>query len=62
MEEVFKNDIPENIIMNYTYKGLDIPEEDIKKEYIDSNEIIGSAILDNQELFAIITNKYIIYW
>ena len=55
MEEVFKNDIPENIIMNYTYKGLDIPEEDIKKEYIDSNEIIGSAILDNQELFAIIT-------
>ena len=56
MEEVFKNDnIPENIIMKYTYKGLDIPEEDIKKEYIDSNEIIGSAILDNQELFVIIT-------
>lgn len=55
MEEVFKSDIPENISMNYTYKGLDIPEEDIRKEYIDSNEIIGSAILDNTELFAIIT-------
>lgn len=53
--EVFKNNLPDNIVMNYTYYGLDIPEEDIKKEYIDSNEIIGSAILDNQELFAVIT-------
>jgi hypothetical protein len=55
MEEVFKNNIPNNIIMSYKYLGLDIPEEDIKKEYIDSNQIIGSAILDNPELFTIIT-------
>ena len=55
MEEVFKNNIPNNIIMSYKYLGLDIPEEDIKKEYIDSNQIIGSAILDNPELFIIIT-------
>ena len=55
IEGVFKDKIPEDIIMNYTYKGLDIPEEDIKKEYIDSNDIIGSAILDNQDLFVIIT-------
>ena len=54
MNEIFKDNKPNEIIMSYTYKGLDIPE-DIKKEYIDSNKIIGSAILDNQELFIIIT-------
>ena len=52
--EIFQNKVPDEINMNYTFKGLDIAE-DIKREYIDSNEIIGSAILDNQELFTIIT-------
>ena len=52
--EIFKNNIPEIIDMNYSYKGLDIPDN-VKQAYIDSNEIIGSAILDNQELFTIIT-------
>jgi hypothetical protein len=43
--------------MKYEYKGLDIPENinDIIESYIESNKIIGSAILDNQELFYIIT-------
>ncbi len=54
MSEVFKNNIPEVIIMNYSYKGLDI-SKDIIKGYIESNKIIGSAVLDNQELFCIIT-------
>jgi len=54
IKEIYKDNIPNEIIMSYSYKGLDIPE-DIKKEYIDSNMIIGSAILDNQELFVIIT-------
>ena len=52
--EIFQNKVPDEINMNYIFKGLDIAE-DIKREYIDSNEIIGSAILDNQELFTIIT-------
>ena len=54
INEIFKDNKPNVIIISYSYKGLDIPE-DIKKEYIDSNTIIGSAILDNQELFVIIT-------
>ena len=54
INEIFKDNIPNEIIMSYSYKGLDIPE-DIKKEYIDSNMIIGSAILDSQEFFVIIT-------
>jgi hypothetical protein len=54
MNEIFQNKVPDEINMKYTYKGLDIPD-DVKKEYIDSNEIIGSAILDNQEFFIIIT-------
>jgi len=54
MREIFQDKVPDVINMNYTYKGLDIPD-DVKKEYIDSNEIIGSAILDNQEFFIIIT-------
>jgi len=54
MIEIFDKDIPEVIEMKYSYKGLDIPEE-IINEYIESNEIIGSAVLDNQELFCIIT-------
>ena len=54
LNEMFKDNIPNEIIISYSYKGLDIPE-DIKKEYIDSNKIIGSAILDNQETFVIIT-------
>ena len=55
--EIFDKDIPEIIKMNYTYKGLDIPESinDIINEYIDNNKIIGSAILDNEDLFCIIT-------
>jgi len=53
INEIFKDNKPNEIIISYSYKGLDIPE-DIKKEYIDSNTIIGSAILDNQELFVII--------
>ena len=55
--EIFNNDIPNVIKMKYSYKGLDIPEniDDIINEYIDSNKIIGSAILDNEELFCIIT-------
>jgi len=54
MREIFQDKVPDVINMNFTYKGLDIPD-DVKKEYIDSNEIIGSAILDNQEFFIIIT-------
>ena len=54
IEEIFQNKVPDEINMNYIFKGLDIAK-DIKKEYIDSNEIIGSVILDNTELFAIIT-------
>jgi hypothetical protein len=54
MVEIFNNNIPEIIKMNYSYKGLDIAE-DIIKGYIESNKIIGSAVLDNQELFCIIT-------
>ena len=55
--ELFNNDIPEIIKMKYSYKGLEIPENinDIINEYIDSNKIIGNAILDNDELFCIIT-------
>ena len=55
--EVFGENIPEKIEMNYTYKGLDIPEKmnDILEAYIESNKIIGSAILDNPDLFTIIT-------
>ena len=54
MIEIFDKDIPEIIEMKYSYQGLDIPEE-IINEYIESNEIIGSAVLSNQELFCIIT-------
>ena len=54
MTKIFQNKVPDVINMKYTYKGLDIPD-DVKKEYINSNEIIGSAILDNQEFFIIIT-------
>ena len=55
--EVFGENIPEKIEMNYTYKGLDIPEKmnNILEAYIESNKIIGSAILDNPDLFTIIT-------
>ncbi len=53
MSEVFKNNIPEVIIMNYSYKGLDI-SKDIIKGYIESNKIIGSAVLDNFYIFFII--------
>ena len=55
--EIFNNNIPEIIEMNYIYKGLDIPLNiyDIKRAYIESNNIIGSAILDNPDLFCIIT-------
>ncbi len=56
MNEIFQNKVKDEINMKYTFKGLDIPD-DIKKKYIDSNEIIGSAILDNQEFFIIITYK-----
>ena len=43
--------------MDYTYKGLDIPENinNIIDAYTESNEIIGSAILDNPDLFTIMT-------
>lgn len=51
---IFNKKIPEIIKMNYTYEGLDI-SEDVKNEYIESNKIIGSAILDNQDIFSIIT-------
>ena len=54
VNEVFKNDVPVVINMKYSYKGLDIPE-DSKQAYIDNNKMIGSAILDNNETFGIIT-------
>ena len=55
--EVFNKDIPDIIEMNYSYKGLDIPGnmDNIMKAYIESNFIIGSAILDNPEFLSIIT-------
>ena len=57
MKNIYNKNIPEVIEMKYIYKGLDIPEKmnDIIEAYIESNKIIGSAILDNQELFCIIT-------
>lgn len=57
LTEIFNKDIPEEIKMNYSYKGLDIPEnmDNIINAYIESNKIIGSAILDNDEFFCIIT-------
>ena len=54
LNEVFNKNIPEKIEMNYTYKGLDIPEN-IMEAYIESNKIIGSAILDNPDVYTIIT-------
>ena len=56
LAEIYNKNIPEVIEMKYEYKGLDIPENinDIIESYIESNKIIGSAILDNQELFFII--------
>ena len=57
IKEIFNNNIPEKIKMEYIYKGLDIPENmnKLKDAYIESNKIIGSVILDNQELFCVIT-------
>ena len=57
IEEVFKADIPETIEMDYTYKGLDIPKNlnNIIDSYAETNEIIGCAILNNTDLFTIIT-------
>ena len=54
---IFNNNIPEIIKMDYIYRGLDIPENmnDLIDAYIESNKIIGSVILDNQDLFCIIT-------
>ena len=52
--EIFNKEIPEVIIMKYSYKGLDIPENAIEA-YIKDNKIIGSAIMDNTETFGIIT-------
>ena len=55
--EIFNKNIPDIIEMHYSYKGLDIPENmnDIVRAYVESNFIIGSAILDNPEFFCIIT-------
>ena len=60
-EEVFmkifnSKDKTKIIEMNYKYTGLDIPDNmnDVIKEYIDSNKIIGSLI-DNDENYSIIT-------
>jgi len=53
--EVFNKNIPEIIEMKYTYRGLNIPENSIMDSYIESSKIIGTAILDNQDLFSIIT-------
>ena len=57
LKGIFNNNIPEKIKMDYVYKGLDIPENmnELMDAYIESNKIIGSVILDNQELFCIIT-------
>ena len=52
--EIFNKEIPEVIIMKYSYKGLDIPENAIEA-YVKDNKIIGSAIMDNTETFGIIT-------
>ena len=39
--------------MNYKYKGLDIPikRDDLKKAYIELNDIRSSIILYNLDLF-----------
>ena len=57
MNEIFDNNIPDIIDMKYKYLGLEIPENlnDIIKEYTESNQIIGSISLDNQDIFYIIT-------
>ena len=57
IKEIFNDEIPNTIEMKYSYKGLDIPEnfDEIMNAYINSNKIIGSAIIDNPEFFCIIT-------
>jgi len=55
--EIFNKDIPEEVKIYYSYKGLDFPEsiDDIINKYIEANKIIGNAIIDNEEYFYIIT-------
>ena len=54
LQNIFGKDIPEIINVKFLYKGLDLPENAVQT-YIESNKIIGSAILDNSEKFGIIT-------
>ena len=54
LQNIFGKDIPEIINVKFLYKGLDLPEN-VVQTYIESNKIIGSAILDNSEKFGIIT-------
>ena len=51
---LFKKNIPEIINVSYLPKGLKIPQN-LKEAYIETNPIIGSAILDNPEIFGVIT-------
>ena len=53
LQNIFGKDIPEIINIKFLYKGLDLPENAVQT-YIESNKIIGSAILDNSEKFGII--------
>ena len=57
MNGIFDNNIPDIIKIDYKYLGLDIPEtlNDIIKDYTESNKIIGSASLDKQDIFYVIT-------
>ena len=54
LQNIFGKDIPEIINVKFLYKGLDLPEN-VVQTYIESNKIIGNAILDNSEKFGIIT-------
>ena len=54
LNDIFGKDIPEIISMKFLYKGLDLPENTIQS-YIENNTTIGSAILDNNEKFGVIT-------
>ena len=54
LQNIFGKDIPEIINVKFLYKGLDLPEN-VVQTYIESDKIIGSAILDNSEKFGIIT-------
>ena len=54
MSKLFNRNIPDIINITYLAKGLKLPQNLIEA-YIETTPLIGSAILDNPELFGVIT-------